>query len=134
MSESVDNQTTEPPQSLPGIVRYAGPGLIVAGSIVGSVELIATTKTGAQAGYSLLWLVWYWVIGEPAKRVLLSGVAQSVMLAILAPAALYFRYHRCVDGLTPGTWWDAFQWISAGLMVVTGAWTIDAKFMSYFAA
>ena len=34
-----------------------GPGLIVAGSIVGSGELIATTKTGAEAGFGLLWLI-----------------------------------------------------------------------------
>ncbi|OYP31730.1 transmembrane Mn(2+) transporter [Rhodopirellula sp. MGV] len=31
--------------------------MIVAGSIVGSGELIATTKTGAEAGFSLLWLI-----------------------------------------------------------------------------
>ncbi|MGV3485741.1 MAG: Nramp family divalent metal transporter, partial [Planctomycetaceae bacterium] len=36
---------------------HAGPGLIVAGSIVGSGELIATTKTGAEAGFTLLWLI-----------------------------------------------------------------------------
>ena len=38
-------------------MRQLGPGLIVAGSIVGSGELIATTKTGAQAGFALLWLI-----------------------------------------------------------------------------
>ena len=47
----------EPPRSLGGIVRSLGPGLIIAGAIVGSGELIATTKTGAQAGISLLWLI-----------------------------------------------------------------------------
>lgn len=45
------------PTSFGGIVRRLGPGLIVAGSIVGSGELIATTKTGAQAGIALLWLI-----------------------------------------------------------------------------
>jgi Mn2+/Fe2+ NRAMP family transporter len=34
-----------------------GPGLIIAASIVGSGELIATTITGAKAGLSLLWLI-----------------------------------------------------------------------------
>ena len=47
----------EPPTSFMGIVKRLGPGLIIAGSIVGSGELIATTKTGAQAGMSLLWLI-----------------------------------------------------------------------------
>jgi Mn2+/Fe2+ NRAMP family transporter len=46
-----------PPHSIPGILRRLGPGLIIAGSIVGSGELIGTTTTGAQAGYYLLWLI-----------------------------------------------------------------------------
>lgn len=40
-----------------GILKSLGPGLIIAGSVVGSGELIATTKTGAEAGISLLWLI-----------------------------------------------------------------------------
>ena len=47
----------DPPTHPWRIVRSVGPGLIVAGSIVGSGELIATTKTGAEAGFSLLWLI-----------------------------------------------------------------------------
>jgi len=51
------SDVVEPPSHLGGIVRRLGPGLIIAGSIVGSGELIATTKTGAQAGIALLWLI-----------------------------------------------------------------------------
>ena len=39
------------PKSVLGILKELGPGLIVAGSIVGSGELIATTLTGAEAGF-----------------------------------------------------------------------------------
>ncbi len=46
-----------PPSSIGGILTRLGPGLIVAGSIVGSGELIATTRTGAEAGFWLLWLI-----------------------------------------------------------------------------
>ncbi|QDU31966.1 manganese transport protein MntH [Anatilimnocola aggregata] len=46
-----------PPQTITGILSRLGPGLIIAGSIVGSGELIATTKTGAEAGFWLLWLI-----------------------------------------------------------------------------
>ena len=46
-----------PPSSFWQICRRIGPGLIIAASIVGSGELIATTKTGAQAGFWLLWLI-----------------------------------------------------------------------------
>jgi Mn2+/Fe2+ NRAMP family transporter len=46
-----------PPTSILGILSRLGPGLIIAGSIVGSGELIGTTKTGAEAGFWLLWLI-----------------------------------------------------------------------------
>lgn len=46
-----------PPTSLARILRQIGPGLIIAANIVGSGELIMTTKTGAEAGISLLWLI-----------------------------------------------------------------------------
>ncbi len=47
----------EPPRGFRDTLRYLGPGLILAGSIVGSGELIATTRSGAEAGYALLWLI-----------------------------------------------------------------------------
>jgi Mn2+/Fe2+ NRAMP family transporter len=52
-----DNEVQSPPTHVWGILARLGPGLIVAGSIVGSGELIATTKTGAEAGFWLLWLI-----------------------------------------------------------------------------
>ncbi len=47
----------EAPTSLWRALRQIGPGLILAGSIVGTGELIATTRLGAKQGYSLLWLI-----------------------------------------------------------------------------
>ena len=47
----------EAPETFLGIIKELGPGLIVAGSIVGSGELIATTLTGAEAGFWLMWLI-----------------------------------------------------------------------------
>ena len=55
--ESTDSEVRTPPRTVFGILRQLGPGLIIAGAIVGSGELIATTKTGAQAGFWLLWLI-----------------------------------------------------------------------------
>lgn len=47
----------EPPDTLLRALSRIGPGLILAGAIVGTGELIATTNLGAKAGFALLWLV-----------------------------------------------------------------------------
>ena len=51
------NDSKEPPRSFRSTLRHLGPGMILAGSIVGSGELIVTTKLGAVAGFTLLWFV-----------------------------------------------------------------------------
>ena len=56
-SATTNDEATAPPRGALATVRRLGPGLIVAGSIVGSGELIATTKVGAEAGFTLLWLI-----------------------------------------------------------------------------
>lgn len=47
----------EPPQGFFASLRRIGPGIILAASIVGSGELIATTTLGAQVGYTALWVI-----------------------------------------------------------------------------
>ena len=58
-TESPENHSgiQDPPTTIVGILRQLGPGLIIAGSIVGSGELIATTAVGAEAGFTLMWLI-----------------------------------------------------------------------------
>ncbi len=56
-SSDDQDQLRTPPSSAVAILRQLGPGFIMAASIVGSGELIATTKTGGEAGISLLWLI-----------------------------------------------------------------------------
>lgn len=46
-----------PPQSLWKALTQIGPGIILAGSIVGSGELILTTSLGADWGFVFLWLI-----------------------------------------------------------------------------
>ncbi|MBT5707338.1 Nramp family divalent metal transporter [Verrucomicrobia bacterium] len=46
-----------PPSDLKGILKQLGPGLIISANIVGSGELIVTTKVGADAGFALLWFI-----------------------------------------------------------------------------
>ena len=45
------------PKDWRGIIKHLGPGLIVTACIVGSGELIATPKVGADHGFSLLWFI-----------------------------------------------------------------------------
>lgn len=52
-----DQGFQDPPRTFWKTLGQLGPGLVIAGSIVGSGELIATTKAGAQAGIALLWLI-----------------------------------------------------------------------------
>jgi manganese transport protein len=47
----------EPPQTMFGILRRIGPGMILAASIIGSGELIATTTLGAEEGFKALWII-----------------------------------------------------------------------------
>src|SRR4051794_21734402 len=56
-SEPTSDTIREPPTSLFRALRQIGPGLILAGSIVGTGELIATTALGATHGYVLLWFI-----------------------------------------------------------------------------
>jgi len=50
-------QPLEPPVRWTQALKYVGPGLILTASIVGSGELIATTKLAGEAGFDLLWLI-----------------------------------------------------------------------------
>jgi Mn2+/Fe2+ NRAMP family transporter len=58
----------DPPQTLFAILRRIGPGMILAASIVGSGELIATTTLGAQAGYAALWVILLSCFIKPAVQ------------------------------------------------------------------
>ena len=52
-----EGHSLPPPTNLFGRFRHLGPSVIVAGSIVGSGEVIMTAGLGANAGFVLLWWV-----------------------------------------------------------------------------
>jgi Mn2+/Fe2+ NRAMP family transporter len=86
---------------------------------------------GLSAFFPMLCLVIYLAFPSPAQLVLLSGVAQGIMLPMLAGAALYFRYTRCVPALRPNQLWDLMLWLSAAAMLVTGSWTVLDQIWNY---
>ncbi|OYW17009.1 MAG: hypothetical protein B7Z55_13400, partial [Planctomycetales bacterium 12-60-4] len=47
----------DPPTTTWAALRKIGPGIILAGTIVGSGELILTTSLGAKYGFVFLWLI-----------------------------------------------------------------------------
>lgn len=51
------NAIETPPVTLAAALRRVGPGMVLAASIVGSGELIATTTLGAQVGFTALWII-----------------------------------------------------------------------------
>ena len=57
MTTKNESGIMQPPATLGAILRACGPGMILAAGVVGSGELIATTKTGAEAGWALLPLI-----------------------------------------------------------------------------
>jgi manganese transport protein len=52
-----DDDRQEAPVSLWSALKRIGPGIILAGSIVGSGELLLTTSLGAKFGFAFLWLI-----------------------------------------------------------------------------
>jgi len=50
-------EVIEPPKTFLDTLKRIGPGMILAASIVGSGELIATTTLGAKVGYTALWII-----------------------------------------------------------------------------
>nr|WP_315861429.1 Nramp family divalent metal transporter [Stieleria tagensis] len=79
--------------------------------------------------FPILCVVIFIAFPAPAQLVLISGIAQGIMLPMLAGAALFFRYRRRVEGLEPGKSWDVCLWLSAAAMLVTGGWTVVSCLM-----
>ncbi|MEP7272734.1 MAG: Nramp family divalent metal transporter [Acidobacteriota bacterium] len=74
MSETLDpyrldpQDVAEPPSGFLNTLRRIGPGMILAASIVGSGELIATTTLGAKVGYAALWVILLSCLIKPAVQ------------------------------------------------------------------
>ncbi len=58
----------DPPSGLVNTLKRIGPGVVLASSIVGSGELIATTTLGATVGYAALWIILLSCIVKPAVQ------------------------------------------------------------------
>ena len=138
----------EPPRGLLPTLGYLGPGLILVGSIVGSGELIMTTKLGAQAGFALLWFVLLSCViktvvqAEVARHVISSGETFLVMFNKLPgprgrrPMWLCLEWLAVVvfsamGGLATWTWFASRGWSGVAALMgiiacVLGCWVVSA--------
>jgi manganese transport protein len=66
-----------PPSTFKGVLKQLGPGLIISANIVGSGELIVTTKLGADIGFTLLWFIIFGCIIKVFLQVELGRYAIS---------------------------------------------------------
>ncbi len=64
------DQIVKPPTSIFAILRQIGPGLIIAANIVGSGELIMTTKTGDWKKAIVTALATFGIIGVGASELI----------------------------------------------------------------
>lgn len=50
-----EDKIKQHPKGFLNVIRHIGPGVILSGSVIGSGELLVTTRVGAQYGYIFLW-------------------------------------------------------------------------------
>jgi len=83
-----DAGIADPPRTLAASLAHLGPGVILASSIVGSGELIATTSVGATAGFALLWLI---LIGCAIKVAAQIEIGRTTLAWGRTPLAAFDR-------------------------------------------
>jgi hypothetical protein len=70
------------------------------------------------------------LIRQPVAMVLASGIAQSVMLAAIGAAVVYFRWRETDPRLAPSRAWDGLLAASVAGLVTVGLWTLWEKIAS----
>jgi Mn2+/Fe2+ NRAMP family transporter len=99
---------SEPPRTLWQSLAHLGPGIVLASSIVGSGELIATTLVGAEAGFRLLWLI---ILGCAIKVAAQIEIGRTTLTWGRTPLDAFNR--------VPGPRFAGLGWITWGWMVMT---------------
>ena len=106
----------EPPRTLGGILRRIGPGLVLAGTLVGSGELIATTRTGAEAGFVLLWLIILGCVIKVFVQVELGrhtiSTGKTALEALNGVPGPVFSFQATRGGKRIGANWIVWCWLA----------------------
>jgi Mn2+/Fe2+ NRAMP family transporter len=107
-----ETETSAPPKTFWESLAHLGPGIILASSIVGSGELIATTTVGAEAGFALLWLI---VIGCAIKVAAQVEIGRNTVTWGRTPLAAFDRVPGPRIG---GRNWIYWGWAAMTLLIV----------------
>jgi Mn2+/Fe2+ NRAMP family transporter len=99
----IDEAIQSPPESLWSALRKIGPGIILAGSIIGSGELLLTTALGAMYGFVFLWLVLFSCVIKVFVQIELGRYAISSGLPTLSALDQ-------LPGPRLGTHWMVWWW------------------------
>lgn len=83
------------PATFAGRLRHLGPGIVVAGSVIGSGELVLTSTLGAIVGFSLLWFL---SIACWSKTIVQSELARICILN----NATFLNVFNSMPGKVPG--------------------------------
>lgn len=108
----------EPPTGLRDTLRRIGPGIILAASIVGSGELIATTALGAQVGFTTLWLILLSCFIKPIVQ------AELGRYTIASGETALESFDR-IPGPRPRVRWTVWLW---ALMILMTQFQVAAMF------
>ncbi|HVX61929.1 MAG TPA: transmembrane Mn(2+) transporter, partial [Pirellulales bacterium] len=102
----------EPPPTLWTALRQIGPGIILAGSIIGTGELLLTTGLGADHGFLFLWLILLSCVVKVFVQVELGRYTISSAKPTLAALDE-------MPGPRLGAGWQVWWWLGMLLLTVT---------------
>ena len=102
----------EPPPTLFKALRQIGPGIILAGSIIGTGELLVTTGLGADHGFLFLWLILLSCVVKVFVQVELGRYTISSGKPTLAALDE-------MPGPRLGAGWQVWWWLGMLLLTVT---------------
>ena len=114
-------QHLEPPKGWRDTLRHLGPGMILAGSVVGSGELIITTKLGAVAGFVLLWFV---ILSCLVKVVVQTEIARHTIVS----GQTFLQVFNTLPGPSgKRPPWLNFSWMAVFVTACVGALAIYVR-------
>ena len=73
----------------------------------------------------------YMTGANPVTLVLVSGMAQAMMLPMIGLGAIYFRYRMTDERLKPSKLWDVMIIVSCLGFLLTGIWGVYTNVMKF---